>query len=64
MNLRACSDATVSVRIDNQNALAASYIPQPVLIMFQARSERILVQEGKIYYNVIKGQADVSNIYK
>ena len=46
MNLRACFDATFSVRIDNQNALAASYIPQPILINFQARLVRILVQDG------------------
>jgi hypothetical protein len=50
MNLRACSDATVSVRIDNQNALAASYIPQPVLIIFQARLVGILVQEGNMSF--------------
>ena len=62
MNLRASSDATVSVRIDNQNALAASYIPQPVLIIFQARLVHILVQEGNMSSKYHKRPSWYNNI--
>jgi len=64
MNLRAHSDATVSVRIDNHNALAASYIPQPVLIIFEALLARILVQEGKMFSKSHKKAKLISVTYK